>query len=64
MRDALETVDGADITVILTEWKEFRALDLKAVNARMRKNMLVDLRNIYLSAQAKAASFSYAGVGR
>ncbi|MGV1014277.1 MAG: UDP-glucose dehydrogenase family protein [Methyloceanibacter sp.] len=61
---ALQTVDGADITVILTEWNEFRALDLDTLKARMRGKVLVDLRNIYVPAQAEEAGFTYASIGR
>ncbi|MEX0803317.1 MAG: UDP-glucose/GDP-mannose dehydrogenase family protein [Candidatus Binatia bacterium] len=62
--DALDTVDGADITVMLTEWNEFRALELDDLKARMRGNVLVDLRNIFMPAQAHEAGFIYASIGR
>ena len=61
---ALEAVEKADIAVVVTEWNEFRALDLDAVKGRMRGDVLVDLRNIYLPAQARAAGFNYTGIGR
>jgi UDPglucose 6-dehydrogenase len=61
---ALEAVEGADVTVIVTEWNELRALDLDRIKAAMRGDVLVDLRNIYLPAQARAAGFTYAGIGR
>ena len=61
---ALEAVDKADIAVVVTEWNEFRALDLDTVKERMRGDVLVDLRNIYLPAQARAAGFSYTSIGR
>ena len=61
---ALEAVEAADVTVIVTEWNELRALDLDRVRAAMRGDVLVDLRNIYLPAQARAAGFTYAGIGR
>jgi UDPglucose 6-dehydrogenase len=61
---ALEAVEAADVTVIVTEWNELRALDLDRVKAAMRGDVLVDLRNIYLPAQARAAGFTYAGIGR
>src|SRR6187551_2729768 len=61
---ALEAVKGADVTVIVTEWNELRALDLDRVRAAMRGDVLVDLRNIYLPAQARAAGFTYIGLGR
>ena len=43
---ALEAAEGADVLVILTEWNEFRALDLKRVRELMHGNVLVDLRII------------------
>jgi UDPglucose 6-dehydrogenase len=49
---------------VVTEWNEFRALDLDTVKERMRGDVLVDLRNIYLPAQARAAGFSYTSIGR
>jgi UDPglucose 6-dehydrogenase len=61
---ALDAAEAADIVVVLTEWNEFRALDLTALKARMRGNVLVDLRNVYLPAQACAAGFAYTSVGR
>jgi UDPglucose 6-dehydrogenase len=61
---ALKAVEGADVTVIVTEWNELRALDLDKLKAAMRGDVLVDLRNIYLPAQARAAGFVYAGIDR
>lgn len=63
-KNALEAVEGADVTVIVTEWNELRALDLDRIKAAMRGDVLVDLRNIYLPAQASAAGFAYASIGR
>jgi UDPglucose 6-dehydrogenase len=61
---ALEAAEKADIAVVVTEWNEFRALDLDTLKERMRGDVLVDLRNIYLPAQAHAAGFSYTSIGR
>ena len=44
---ALEAAEGADIVVVMTEWNEFRALDLRVLKKQMRGRVLVDLRNIY-----------------
>jgi UDPglucose 6-dehydrogenase len=63
-KSALEAVTGADILVIVTEWNEFRALDLKAAKAKMTGDTLVDFRNVYAPAQAQAAGFKYSGIGR
>lgn len=61
---ALEAADQADVTVVVTEWNEFRALDLNRLKAKMRGDVLVDLRNVYLPEQARAAGFTYTSVGR
>lgn len=50
--------------VVLTEWNEFRALDLKRMRELMHGNVLVDLRNVYSEALAKEAGFDYHGIGR
>lgn len=63
-KSAEEAADGADAVVIVTEWDEFRALDLHDIAGRMRGNMLVDLRNIYDKADAEEAGLSYRGIGR
>jgi UDPglucose 6-dehydrogenase len=59
-----EAVEGADALVILTEWDQFRALDLARVKALMRTPNVVDLRNIYRPAEMSALGFAYTGVGR
>ena len=60
-----EAATGADAIVVLTEWNEFRALDLADLAARMRRARLADLRNIYSASEVKEAGFeSYVGVGR
>lgn len=60
----LEAVEGADVLVVLTEWNEFRALDLEAVRKAMRGKALVDLRNVYSQEMAQAAGFSYSRIGQ
>ncbi len=62
--DALDAAEGADILVILTEWNEFRALNLSEAKARMRGDLLADLRNIFNAKTAKAAGFRYDSIGR
>ncbi|MDR3513701.1 MAG: UDP-glucose/GDP-mannose dehydrogenase family protein [Caulobacteraceae bacterium] len=59
-----DVAEGADALVILTEWDQFRALDLERVRAAMRQPLVVDLRNIYRPAEMQAAGFRYFGVGR
>ncbi len=62
--DAYAAMEGADALVILTEWNEFRALDLGRVKRTLKTPVLIDLRNIYNPAEMKAAGFRYACVGR
>jgi UDPglucose 6-dehydrogenase len=62
--DAYEALAGADGVVILTEWNEFRALDLPRVKGLLKEALMVDLRNIYRPAQMAAAGFRYVSVGR
>ena len=62
--DALSVADGADALVVVTEWDEFRALDLDTVAARMRGKVLVDLRNVYDPEEARRAGLAYSGIGR
>jgi UDPglucose 6-dehydrogenase len=65
MKGAYEAVEGADLLVILTEWNEFRALDLKRLAGIMRTPLMADLRNIYDRDDVLAAGFqAYDGVGR
>jgi UDPglucose 6-dehydrogenase len=62
--DAESAARDADALVIVTEWDEFRALDLAAIAAAMRGTALVDLRNVYEKDEAERAGLSYFGVGR
>ena len=55
---ALGAAAGADVLAVITEWNEFRALDLEATRAVMRGDVLVDLRNIFQPVAAKAAGFT------
>ncbi|MFL5238630.1 MAG: UDP-glucose dehydrogenase family protein [Rhizomicrobium sp.] len=63
-KSAYEALGGADAVVILTEWNEFRALDLKRAKALMNAPVMIDLRNIYRPAQMAEAGFHYVSVGR
>jgi UDPglucose 6-dehydrogenase len=56
--------DDAAALVVVTEWDEFRALDLDQLAGRMRGKVLVDLRNIYDRADAEKAGLTYRGIGR
>ena len=61
---AQEAARGADVLVILTEWNEFRALDLEATKAAMTGKTIVDLRNVLDSGAALELGLSYQGMGR
>jgi UDPglucose 6-dehydrogenase len=61
---ALEAAQGADATVLVTEWNEFRAISLAKLAEAMRGRVVVDLRNVYEPAKMRAAGFSYSSVGR
>ena len=59
-----EAAEAADCLLILTEWDQFRALDLERIKTLMRGPLVVDLRNIYRPAEMKAHGFRYVSVGR
>ena len=59
-----QCVQGADILVIITEWNEFRALDLEKIQDRMTGNVVVDLRNIYQPEDFTERGMTYVSVGR
>jgi UDPglucose 6-dehydrogenase len=59
-----QAADGADVAVLVTEWNEFRALDLKRLKSVMKSPILVDLRNVYRPHEVEAQGFSYTGVGK
>ncbi len=59
-----EAVEGADALVLLTEWDQFRALDLDRVKAAMRRPVVVDLRNVYRPEELRQRGFDYTSIGR
>jgi UDPglucose 6-dehydrogenase len=63
-KDAYEAVVDTDVVVIVTEWNEFRMLDLARIKELVAEPRLVDLRNIYHVDRMKEAGFLYWGVGR
>jgi UDPglucose 6-dehydrogenase len=63
-RDAYQALEGADGVVILTEWNEFRALDMARMKSLLKSPLMIDLRNIYRPNQMAAAGFTYVSVGR
>jgi UDPglucose 6-dehydrogenase len=65
VENAYHAAQGADVLVILTEWNEFRALDLEKLARKMTTPRMADLRNIYNRDDVLAAGFeTYVGVGR
>ena len=63
-RNAYEAAKDADALVVVTEWDEFRALDLDRFAKVMAGKLIVDLRNVYNRADAEEAGFDYVGLGR
>jgi len=63
-QNAYDCIKGADIAVIITEWDQFRALDLTRVKAGLTTPKLVDLRNIYRAEDMEKMGFEYYSVGR
>jgi UDPglucose 6-dehydrogenase len=63
-QDATEALTGADALALLTEWNEFRALDLGRMGRVMRGKVVVDLRNVYSPDEMVAAGFEYSSIGR
>ena len=61
--DPYTVADGADAVVLMTEWNEYRALDLNALARRMRGSVFVDLRNVYVPEEVRSSGLSYTGVG-
>ena len=62
--DAYSIIKDADATVIITEWDQFRALDMKRIKEDMRGAFLIDLRNIYEPARMVEYGFNYTSIGR
>lgn len=62
--DAYEAAKGADVVAILTEWNEFRGLNLTRLGEIMKRKCIVDTRNIYKPQEAQDAGFHYISIGR
>jgi UDPglucose 6-dehydrogenase len=63
-RDAYGVAAGSDAVVLVTEWNEFRRLDLGRLKNSMRTPVLIDGRNIYDPAAMRSLGFTYRGIGR
>jgi UDPglucose 6-dehydrogenase len=62
--DTYEALEGADVGVLLTEWNEFRALDLGRVRETLKTPAFVDLRNVYPIEEMVNIGIAYTAVGR
>ncbi|THD55613.1 MAG: UDP-glucose/GDP-mannose dehydrogenase family protein [Bradyrhizobium sp.] len=62
--DAYDCAKGAHALVVVTEWEQFRALDLKEMASIMASSVIVDLRNIYSPEEVMRNGFHYCGIGR
>ena len=60
--NAYDTIDGSDVLAIVTEWNEFRALDLQRIKDLMNDAVMVDLRNIYNPDEMVAAATISSGL--
>jgi UDPglucose 6-dehydrogenase len=62
--DAYTLANGADALVVVTEWNEFRHLDLARIKESMRQPVIIDGRNIYDPSTMRGLGFTYRGIGR
>jgi UDPglucose 6-dehydrogenase len=62
--DAYEVAQDADAVLLVTEWNEFKQLDMKRVKDSMRTPFLIDGRNLYDGAALRELGFTYRGIGR
>ncbi len=63
-KDPYELAVGADALVVITEWNEFRQLDMVRIKTSMRRPVVIDGRNIYVPAEMREMGFTYRGIGR
>ncbi|MBY0448423.1 MAG: UDP-glucose/GDP-mannose dehydrogenase family protein [Hyphomonadaceae bacterium] len=63
-KNPYEALEGADAVALITEWDQFRALDLGRVKQALKAPVVVDLRNIYKPAEMRAKGFTYVSIGR
>lgn len=62
--NAYDACDGADAVILMTEWNQYRALNLEKLGNIMKTRVFIDLRNVYEPVALKNAGFTYTGVGR
>jgi UDPglucose 6-dehydrogenase len=63
-KDPYDVAEGCDALVLVTEWNQFRRLDLERIKALLKAPVFIDLRNVYEPDQMKRLGFNYCGVGR
>ncbi len=64
VENGYQACDGADAVILMTEWNQYRALDLEKIKKIMKEPVFIDLRNVYDPATMKKLGFRYTGVGR
>ena len=64
LNDVEAVARGADALVIVTEWNQYRNLDLARLKKLMRRPLLIDLRNVYLPERVREAGMEYVGIGQ
>jgi UDPglucose 6-dehydrogenase len=62
--DAYDAAKGASVLVILTEWNQFRSLDLERIKEALVRPFIVDLRNVYEPEKMRERGFTYESMGR
>ena len=62
--DSYDAAEGADAMIIVTEWNQFRSLDMERVRSSLRQPVVIDLRNLYDPKRMKDKGFRYSSVGR
>ena len=63
-KDAYDAAEGADVLVIVTEWNQFRKLEMDRLHQLLKRPLIVDLRNLYEPDKMAAAGFRYVSIGR
>ncbi len=62
--DAYDAAEGADALALVTEWNEYRALDMNRLHDAMNGDVVVDMRNVYQPDDMRAKGFDYSSIGR
>jgi UDPglucose 6-dehydrogenase len=57
-------MEGADALVIVTEWEQFRALDMRRIKELLRQPLIIDLRNVYAPDEVRRHGLEYVSIGR